>query len=291
MTQSPVEEMIAAPAKEMTLEEKIAAQEAMFGGAQATPVELKECTSCGRKFNEKALQSHSKICAKVFVEKRKAFDIKAARADDEIMKAQANAKHRQAAIDKKLAEMKEKAKKAWRQESAKLRNAANASKGGPMIEIEDDRVPCPKCGRKFAEETAKRHIPRCTAKPAQPVKKLLSKKTAAKKPVAKRAAKKPAAKRVPLSQRSVAKKPAVKKPEAKTPPKKQAVKKPAAKRPAKKRVGLMNRADDRVECPSCNRKFNKRSAPSHIKMCKPKDEGFPKKRVLKRNKKKKVART
>lgn len=181
-----------------------------------------------------------------------------------------------------LAEMKEKAKKAWRTESAKLRNAANASKGGPMIEIADDRVECPKCGRKFAEETAKRHIPKCNAKPKQPVvRKLLTKKPMAKKPMAKRpAAKKPAAKRVPLSQRPAAKKPVAKKP---------AVKKPAAKRPAKKRVGVMARADDRVECPKCNRKFTKRSAPHHIEICKPKKASSANKPAMKKKRAKKPA--
>ena len=265
---------------EMSLEEKIAAQEAMFGGAQATTVELKECTSCKRKFNEKALQSHSKICAKQ-MEKRQTFDMKAARADEDIAKAQARARHRQSAVDAKLAEMKEKAKQAWRAESAKLRNAANASKGGPMIEIADDRVECPKCGRKFAALTAERHIPRCNAKPKTPMaRKPLAKKPIAKKPVAKRpAVKKAAAKRVPLSQRAAAKKPV-----AKTPAKKPLAKRPAKKRPAKKRVGLMDHVDDRVECPNCNRKFTPRSAPYHISMCKPK-ETIPQKRVMKRKRK------
>lgn len=273
-------------ASQMTLEEKIAAQEAMFGGAQSTPVALKECTSCGRKFNEKALKSHSKICAKVFVEKREAFDMKSARADEDIAKAQAKAEHRQSAVDAKLAEMKEKAKKAWRAESAKLRNAANACKGGPMIEIADDRVECPKCGRKFAEETAKRHIPKCSAKPKQAmVRKPIAKKPMAKKLLAKRpAAKKAAAKRVPLPTRPAAKKPVAKKP---------VVKRPAAKRPAAKRKSVMARVDDRVECPNCNRKFTKRSAPHHIEICKPKKTSakkpaMKKKKATKRPAKKRV---
>lgn len=36
---------------------------------------LIECNDCGRKFNEQAIVKHRKICKKVFVEKRKAFDI------------------------------------------------------------------------------------------------------------------------------------------------------------------------------------------------------------------------
>ena len=139
----------------MTLEEKIAAQEAAFGGAQAKVV-LKQCGSCGRKFNKKALKSHKKICAKQ-LEKREVFDMKAARADEEIAKAQKAAARRQPEIDAKLAANKLKASKKWKAESAKLRNAANAAKGGPMIEVADDRVECPHCHRKFAELSAKRH--------------------------------------------------------------------------------------------------------------------------------------
>lgn len=36
-----------------------------------------ECSSCGRKFKEEALEKHAKICKKVFVQKRKKFDSKA----------------------------------------------------------------------------------------------------------------------------------------------------------------------------------------------------------------------
>ena len=148
--------------KGMTLEEKIAAQEAAFGGVHANVV-LEECGSCGRKFNEKAMRSHAKICAKM-LEKRKVFDMKAARADEEILKAQKSAESRQPEIEAKLAAQKEKASKKWKADSAALRNAANASKGGPMIEIADHRVECPHCKRKFAELTAERHIPKCNAK-------------------------------------------------------------------------------------------------------------------------------
>jgi hypothetical protein len=34
------------------------------------------CPTCGRKFNEAALIKHERICKKVFVDKRKAFDVK-----------------------------------------------------------------------------------------------------------------------------------------------------------------------------------------------------------------------
>lgn len=40
------------------------------------------CNTCGRKFNSAALEKHEKICQKVFIQKRKAFDMKDARKAD-----------------------------------------------------------------------------------------------------------------------------------------------------------------------------------------------------------------
>jgi hypothetical protein len=45
-----------------------------IGGMDAGPQNLQQCHSCGRSFNEVALQKHSKICKKVFVNKRKEFN-------------------------------------------------------------------------------------------------------------------------------------------------------------------------------------------------------------------------
>jgi hypothetical protein len=38
--------------------------------------DLQECSLCGRKFNERAYEKHSKICKDVFIKKRKVFDSK-----------------------------------------------------------------------------------------------------------------------------------------------------------------------------------------------------------------------
>ena len=46
----------------------------------AAPVVLFPCEGCGRKFNEKALARHAKICKKVFQSKRTAFDSRKNRA-------------------------------------------------------------------------------------------------------------------------------------------------------------------------------------------------------------------
>ena len=135
-------------------------------------MERVECHQCGRKFAQTALQRHIKICKKVFGQKRKQFNVQ--RADDEALKAQRNTDHGK--VNQELKRQKEKAKSKWKAQSSMLREAIKASKaidkaikeGKPLSEIPnmasqvpDDRVPCPHCGRKFAEETAKRHIPKC----------------------------------------------------------------------------------------------------------------------------------
>jgi len=152
---------------------KLEEQSAQFGGLEQT-VERVQCHQCGRKFSQSALTRHMKICKKVFGQKRKAFNMKQQRADDEMLKAQSTTNPE---IERELKRKKEAAKKKWKAQSAMLRNAVRSSKqidqamknGVPLsdlpqmpsIPVEDTRIPCPHCGRKFAEETAKRHIPKC----------------------------------------------------------------------------------------------------------------------------------
>lgn len=47
-------------------------------------VTLVTCSICNRSFNENAIIKHEKICKKVFVQKRKKFDIEGKRKNDEI---------------------------------------------------------------------------------------------------------------------------------------------------------------------------------------------------------------
>lgn len=47
---------------------------------EAESDERVECPDCGRKFNQEAMAKHSRICKKVFMTKRKKFDITAKRA-------------------------------------------------------------------------------------------------------------------------------------------------------------------------------------------------------------------
>jgi hypothetical protein len=49
------------------------------------------CSSCGRKFNSAALAKHERICQKVFVDKRKAFDVKEQRKAEGMQEVEAEA--------------------------------------------------------------------------------------------------------------------------------------------------------------------------------------------------------
>ena len=169
------------------------------GGMESAPVgEQKQCPDCGRKFNPSPYERHIKICAKVFVEKRKAFDSKKMRIEsvaadnpdlvkvlNEKTKDERRAKKKggkQGAApqsERAIAAATKKAK--WKAESESFRQAMRAGKqvsqalatGGPMPEQvasapDPSLVPCPNCGRSFNEKAAERHIPLCKNIRAKP---------------------------------------------------------------------------------------------------------------------------
>ena len=50
----------------------------------------------------------------------------------------------------------------WKIHSAQFRAAIMSAKTGKTVEgVPDDRIECEYCNRKFAEQTAERHIPVC----------------------------------------------------------------------------------------------------------------------------------
>jgi uncharacterized C2H2 Zn-finger protein len=166
-----------------------------------------ECPDCGRKFNENAYPKHVKICAKVFMQKRKKFDSKKMRmlgdhVDPEMKKIyektkkeemraqkmggggaqkQQQQQQQQAPVaDRALTAAEEKAAK-WKQQSEAFRNAMKAARQytkakergeeppPPVISAPDPSlIPCPHCGRRFNEMAANRHIPQCQNIKAKP---------------------------------------------------------------------------------------------------------------------------
>lgn len=169
--------------------------EAAYDGAAGPMV---QCHTCGRSFNEASYPKHAKVCEKVFVQKRKAYNSTAARvAGTEAAKfvdvkkgapkagtvgAQVAAKAAGAPVPagrgggmpgNKLPKWKAQSEQAM-MANRKIAEAKASGMDirdidfGPPQEDLDDRVPCPHCGRKFAALTAERHIPKCKDMIAKP---------------------------------------------------------------------------------------------------------------------------
>jgi endogenous inhibitor of DNA gyrase (YacG/DUF329 family) len=149
-----------------------------------------ECPDCGRKFNSGPYQKHVKICRKVFVEKRKVFDSKAMRIEDnpELVKILKETEKKEKISKKKVTAAAAPAisaaaakKEKWRADSDAFREAMKAARavskaieaGGPLPEYKPSApdpslVPCPHCGRSFNPKAAERHIPQCQNIRAKP---------------------------------------------------------------------------------------------------------------------------
>lgn len=132
------------------------------GEEEAVEVERVPCGICGRKFAREALDRHIRICQKTSAKVRQVFDIKAQRLPDEAKSLVV--KDNQGGTAKK-----QPVKPKWKQQHEQMQSviaSVKAGKGGkapaPQPIIDDDRMECPNCGRKFNEDVAKRHIPKCT---------------------------------------------------------------------------------------------------------------------------------
>ena len=142
---------------------------------------LIECNvGCGRSFTATALKKHAKICAKVFLNKRKKFDTTKVRIEG-IRDENAMPGYKPKAPPKSAPQPKVEAKKLpkWKLESLQLRTQLRGARNfdnpsqvsqkdremeGLLAMQQDTRKRCPHCGRGFEEKVLERHQPFCQSK-------------------------------------------------------------------------------------------------------------------------------
>merc|ERR1712194_298092 len=95
----------------------------MEGPEETIPQHLEQCPDCSRKFNPKAFIVHQRICKKVFINKREAFDSAAARSVQQRPK-QRKGKHKSKPMP--VAEPKKKKESKWRKEHEDFVSAMKA---------------------------------------------------------------------------------------------------------------------------------------------------------------------
>ncbi|KAG5487090.1 hypothetical protein LSCM1_07762 [Leishmania martiniquensis] len=174
--------------------------------AAAAQEPMQECRTCGRRFRLSVVTRHEVLCRKQAGKPRKVFNMREQRLDgvEGIKEVQRTAARSggvggprgggggprggsssdaaSTAVKGKLPKWKvqheqfQAAMRAVRQQQQQQGGAGGGGFGSgpmapppaPMPEEYDDRVPCPHCGRKFAQEVAARHIPKCATTIAKP---------------------------------------------------------------------------------------------------------------------------
>ena len=156
------------------------------------PVEtgpLYECPDCLRNFNEVPFHKHIKICAKVFQEKRKAFNSAQQRLEanpetKQILKSKNKSKNsndNNYNIKTEAANTNTTSVPKWKSDSEAFRNAMKSARdikvaqetGKPLPQYvssapDPSLVECPHCQRRFNAKAAERHIPVCNNIRAKP---------------------------------------------------------------------------------------------------------------------------
>lgn len=145
-------------------------------------MEMRQCSTCQRRFNVDSFEKHSRVCAKVFAGQRKVFNMKAKRLEgtgaEKVQKKGGAASGGDNARSLNPTERPIKSKQVdWKQKSNAFREAMKASRDVSKALKEGRELPPPKpsapdpsliqceyCSRRFNEKAAERHIPFCREK-------------------------------------------------------------------------------------------------------------------------------
>ncbi|XP_072157284.1 uncharacterized protein [Bemisia tabaci] len=133
--------------------------------SRPVPPGLEQCPICFRSFAPDRIAAHKKVCQKTTKKKRKAFDP---------VKQRLEGTEAAQFLTKKGGKAPKKSN--WRAKHEEFINNIRAAKlaqehvakGGKLSDLPppppmdtSHLTPCPHCGRKFNEQAAERHIPRC----------------------------------------------------------------------------------------------------------------------------------
>ncbi|XP_063235599.1 zinc finger C2HC domain-containing protein 1C [Bacillus rossius redtenbacheri] len=136
------------------------------------PTDLAECKVCGRRFAPDRVQQHERICSRTSKKTRKPFDplkhrVQGTDAEAYLrtIKSQAN---KPAAPSSKKADWRRKHEDFIATIRAAKQAQAYVAAGGKISDLPppppsdySDYVQCPHCGRRFNQQAADRHIPKC----------------------------------------------------------------------------------------------------------------------------------
>ena len=153
-------------------------QKAVLNAGEGEPTY--PCPDCGRSFVQATLEKHIKICKKVFMKKRKAFDMKEARKNSDLeqfekekeMEGKYGGKNKKNQKNTQTNNKKSDGIPKWKKQSEELRNIIKATAemgntGGKAFvmptpsSVTDDYSLCKFCNRKYNEEAYNKHLPGC----------------------------------------------------------------------------------------------------------------------------------
>lgn len=156
------------PIKENTLPEEVKEYDEITD-------EMIECNTCARKFVSESYQKHIKVCKKVFVNKRKPFDLKKMRIINEEHEQLVKRSEKE---EKKIGNFKRQVVKArkWKKQSEELRavmkvkvNKDSNNKEPIVSTAYDDYIHCQHCNRKYNEQAYNKHLNFCSKKARESV--------------------------------------------------------------------------------------------------------------------------
>ncbi|CAH1637569.1 unnamed protein product [Spodoptera littoralis] len=134
------------------------------------------CTVCGRHFAPDRIEKHQEICRKAHAKKRKPFDALKHRLAGTEAEPFINKLRKGPANPASSTKVNKNLNNNWRQKHEEFIQAIRAAKqvqahlsaGGKLSDLpppppseNPDYVACPHCGRRFNQQAAERHIPKC----------------------------------------------------------------------------------------------------------------------------------